>query len=118
MPEQMMGLDEGEMEDPYGAEGDDSQAMAEEEEEEFDPIQKKINAIIELCKKKDGMYGDTDFPPNDQSLYKNLMELPDYAEHCPVVEWMRPQENGIKDGDNAEDSCTMIKNGLRPGDVK
>ena len=38
MPEQMMGLDEGEMEDPYGAEGDDSQAMAEEEEEEFDPI--------------------------------------------------------------------------------
>ena len=85
----------------------------EEEEEEEDPIQKKIRAIIELCEQTNGMYGDSDFPPNDASLYKNPAEPPDYAESTPVVEWMRPEEV-LK----SEDKVCMIKNGIKPGDVK
>ena len=87
----------------------------EEEEEEEDPLQKKINAIIELCEQTNGMYGDSEFPPNDASLYKNPAEPPDYAESTPVVEWMRPQE-ALKNGD--DDKLDMIKDGIKPGDVK
>lgn len=83
--------------------------------DEEDPIQKKIRAIIELCEQTNGMYGDSDFPPNDASLYINPAEPPDYAEQTPVVEWMRPEE-ALKSGDS--DKVAMIKNGMKPGDVK
>jgi Calpain family cysteine protease len=61
------------------------------------------------------MYGDSDFPPNDASLYFNPAEPPDYAEGTPVVEWMRPEE-ALKSGDS--DKVAMVKNGMKPGDVK
>jgi hypothetical protein len=87
----------------------------EEEEEEEDPMQSKIRAIIDLCQQNNGKYGDTDFPPNDASLYKNPAEPPDYAESTPVVEWMRPEE-ALKSGN--EDEIKMVSQGMRPGDVK
>lgn len=87
----------------------------EEEEEEEDPMQSKIRAIIDLCQQNSGKYGDTDFPPNDASLYKNPAEPPDYADSTPVVEWMRPEE-ALKSGN--EDEIKMVSQGMRPGDVK
>ena len=87
----------------------------EHEVDDEDPIQKKIRAIIELWEQTNGMYGDSDFPLNDASLYFNPAEPPDYAEGTPVVEWMRPEE-ALKSGDS--DKVAMIKNGMKPGDVK
>ena len=60
------------------------------------------------------MYGDSDFPPNDASLYKNPAEPPDYASSTPVVEWMRPEE-ALKNEDPSK--IKMIINGTKPGDV-
>jgi len=87
----------------------------EEEEEEEDLMQSKIRAIIELCHQNEGKYGDTDFSPNDASLYKNPAEPPDYAENTPVVEWKRPEE-ALKSGN--EDEIKMISQGMTSGDVK
>jgi len=93
----------------------EAEQYEEEEEEEEDPMQSKIRAIIDLCEQNNGKYGDTDFPPNDASLYKNPAEPPDYAESTPVVEWMRPEE-ALKSGN--EDEIKMVQDGMRPGDVK
>ena len=108
-------VEEEEDEDERGTDHMDPEQYEEEEEEEEDPMQSKIRAIIELCQQNNGKYGDTDFPPNDASLYKNPAEPPDYAESTPVVEWMRPEE-ALKSGN--EDEIKMISQGLRPGDVK
>lgn len=99
---------------PMDAEGEyEEEGDYEEEEEDYDPIQKKIQAIIDLCESNSGMYGDTDFPINDSSLYKNPLEPPDYADQCPMVQWMRPQE-AVKE----EEHVALIKGGATPGDVK
>lgn len=34
-------------------------------EEDDDPIQEKIAKIIQICKEKDGLFGDAEFLPND-----------------------------------------------------
>lgn len=57
------------------------------------------------------MFGDSEFPANDQSLYKDPTNPPDYANDMPLVEWRRPHEI-------APDEALMIKNGVAPGDVK
>jgi hypothetical protein len=93
----------------------DQEEYEEEEEEEEDLMQNKIRAIIDLCQQNSGKYGDTDFPTNDASLYKNPAEPPDYAEDDLVVEWMRP-EDASKSGN--EDEIKMIQAGMRPGDIK
>lgn len=108
-------LYEDENEEDIRQQMEQEQYMEEEEEEEEDPIQKKIRAIIELCEQTNGMYGDSDFPPNDASLYKNPAEPPDYAASTPVVEWMRPEE-ALKNEDPSK--IAMIIDGATPGDVE
>ena len=78
------GYDQQEEEDDELEEEDDEEELKYDEEpieeEELDPLTKRINAIKDLCAKKNGYFGDTDFPPNDKSLYKNPIEPPSYAE--------------------------------------
>ena len=116
--EHMMGarLEEEEKEGiPYGEEGEEEQIEAYDpeeakQEEEADPIHEQIARIIELCKERNALFGDPDFPANDASLYKNPAEPPEYAVQTPVVEWRRPQE--------IADEPEMIRGGFEPGDVK
>jgi hypothetical protein len=108
-------LYDDENEDEMHHQMDHGEYEEEEEEEEEDPMQSKIRAIIDLCQQNNGKYGDTDFPPNDASLYKNPAEPPDYAESTPVVEWMRPEE---ANKNIHESEFKMIKEGMKPGDVK
>ena len=95
--------------------GDDEeadQAMHQQHrEEEEDPIQEKIAKIIQICKENDALFGDSEFPATDQSLYKDPTQIPDYDQNMPLVEWRRPQEI-------APDEPSMIKDGVAPGDVK
>jgi hypothetical protein len=62
------------------------------EQIEEDPIQEKIAKIIQICKENDALFGDSEFPASDQSLYKDVNQLPDYAQDIPEVEWKRPHE--------------------------
>ena len=58
-----------------------------------------------------GTYGDPEFPNNDQSLYNDPMNLPEYAQDMPSVEWKRPE-------DITQEEVFMIKDPSYPGDVK
>jgi calpain-15 len=78
---------------------------------EEDPIQEKIAKIIQICKENDALFGDSEFPANDESLYKDMANPPKYAEDTPEVEWKRPHEI-------APDEAMLIKDGVAPGDVK
>ena len=104
-------MEEGEYEPEEG------EAEEMYEDEEIDLIQKKIQAIEKLCSGGKGSYGDTDFPPNDESLYIDPLSPPDYSEKHPLVEWIRPQET-FKDPKKDEDLISMIKHDATPGDVK
>lgn len=81
------------------------------EQIEEDPIQEKIAKIIQICKENDALFGDSEFPANDTSLYKDSTNPPEYANDTPDVEWKRPHEI-------APDEAMMIKDGINPGDVK
>jgi len=83
----------------------------EEFEEEEDPIMEKIAKIIHICEETDAMFGDSEFPPNDSSLYKDPTNLPDYAQDQPIVDWKRPR-------DIAPDEPMMFKDGVSAKDVK
>lgn len=50
------------------------------------------------------MFGDSEFPTNEQSLYKDLAAPPEYAADTPDVEWKRPHEI-------APDDAVLIKDG-------
>jgi len=47
-------------------------------QEDEDPIQEKIAKIIQICKENDALFGDSEFPATDQSLYKDPTNIPDY----------------------------------------
>lgn len=85
--------------------------MSMRDQIEEDPIQDKIAKIIQICKENDALFGDSEFPTNEQSLYKDLASPPDYAADTPEVEWKRPHEI-------APDDAVLIKDGTAPGDVK
>lgn len=65
-----------------------------------------------MCKDNNKLFGDAEFPANDQSLYKDPTNLPDYAQEMPTVEWKRPEEIIYPE------EPVMIKDGIAPGDVK
>ena len=46
---------------------------------EEDPIQDKIAKIIQICKENDALFGDSEFPASDQSLYKDITNPPEYS---------------------------------------
>ena len=76
--------------------------MSSRHEIEEDPIQEKIQKIIQICKEKDALFGDSEFPTSDQSLYKDITNPPEYSQETPDVEWKRPHEI-------APDEAVMIK---------
>jgi hypothetical protein len=96
--------------DEDGEEGYISQMSSRNEIEE-DPIQEKIQKIIQVCKETDALFGDSEFPTSDQSLYKDITNPPEYSQETPDVEWKRPHEI-------APDEAVMIKDSMAPGDVK
>ena len=81
------------------------------EQVEEDPIQEKIAKIIQVCKEADALFGDSEFPASEQSLYKDTTNPPDYSLDMPDIEWKRPHEI-------APEEAVMIKDGTTPGDVK
>jgi len=36
------------------------------------------------------LFGDSEFPANDTSLYNDPVQPPEYAMDMPMVEWKRP----------------------------
>ena len=81
------------------------------EQIEKNPIQEKIAKIIQICKENDALFGDSNFPANEKSLYKDNANPRKYAEDTLEVEWKRPHEI-------APDEAMLIKGGFAPGDVK
>ena len=71
----------------YGQELDGQQHYYRPQE---DPIQEKIQKIIEVCTETGALYGDPEFPDNDASLYIDPANPPGYAADQPPVEWKRP----------------------------
>lgn len=80
--------------DRNGGEDDDGNMQGHggqyHREEDEDPIQEKIAKIIQICKENDALFGDSEFPATDQSLYKDPTNIPDYDQNMPLVEWRRP----------------------------
>lgn len=58
--------------------GNDDGQLNNQREEDEDPIQEKIAKIIQVCKENDALFGDSEFPATDQSLYKDPTNIPDY----------------------------------------
>lgn len=56
------------------------------------------------------MFGDSEFPTSDQSLYKDITNPPEYSQDTPDVEWKRPHE--------IADEPVLINESMSPGDVK
>ena len=76
--------------DQYGEEQYDGLQYQQQEEIEEDPIQDKINKIIQICTDNQALFGDSEFPANDSSLYNDPTQPPEYAADMPPVEWKRP----------------------------
>lgn len=96
--------------DQYGEEIMQQQQYQQEPEEER--IQDKIQKIIQICVENQALFGDSEFPANETSLYIDAVNPPEYALDMPVVEWKRPEE--ICHGGEA----VMFKDSMSPGDIK
>lgn len=83
-----------------------------EQKPEEDPIQDKILKIIQICEDKDALFGDSEFPADDSSLYNEPTAPPEYAIDLPPVEWKRPQEIA------PEGEPVMYRDSMSPGDIK
>ena len=99
--------------DEYGQEmmGDQQHYQMQEQKPEKDPIQDQIQKIIQICADNDALFGDSEFPANDQSLYNDPSNPPEYAMDMPTVEWKRPQEI-------APEEPLMSRDEMSPGDIK
>lgn len=100
----------------YGQEMMDHQHQYQQQEQpEEDDIQDKIQKIIHICTENQALFGDSEFPANDQSLYNDPANLPEYAMDMPSVEWKRPQEicQIAQLGEPV-----MFKDQMSPGDIK
>lgn len=97
----------------YGDEMLDAQQFQHTDQPEEDPIQDKIQKIIQICTENQALFGDSEFPANDTSLYSDPVNPPEYAMDMPMVEWKRPQEicpQGLE-------PC-MFRDQMSPGDIK
>ena len=103
-----------EMDGEYGQEMmDDGQHYhMQHQEPEKDPIQDQIQKIIKICADNDALFGDSEFPAADQSLYNDPENPPEYAIDMPTVEWRRPQEI------SPEQDPVMQRDEMSPGDIK
>ena len=85
----------------------------QEQQPEEDPIQDKIQKIIEICTKENAFFGDPEFPAENVSLYNDPENPPEYANDMPPVEWKRPHEICPENTDPV-----MFADGASPGDIK
>lgn len=60
------------------------------------------------------MFGDSEFPANDNSLYNDPVNPPEYAVDQPMVEWKRPSEICTQ---GSREPC-MFQDSMNPGDIK
>ena len=103
----------------YDPNGDYGQEMMQdpnqymEQRPPEDPIQDKIQQIIEICAQNNAFYGDPEFPAENVSLYNDPENLPEYAMDMPPVEWKRPHEI-CHEGTEPK----MSKDGANPGDIR
>lgn len=87
--------------------------VGQDQRPQEDPIQDKIQRIIEICANENAFYGDPDFPADNGSLYKDPENPPDYALDMPPVEWKRPHEIA-PEGTEAK----MCRDSATPGDIR
>lgn len=97
--------------DQYGEEIMQQQQYQQEPEEER--IQDKIQKIIQICVENQALFGDSEFPANETSLYIDPVNPPEYALDMPVVEWKRPEEICQTGAEPV-----MFKDQMNPGDIK
>jgi hypothetical protein len=99
----------------YGQEMMDGQQqyLVQEQKPEEDPIQDQIQKIIQICADNDALFGDSEFPAEDSSLYNDPSAPPDYAMDMPAVEWKRPQEILPEN-----EEPRMYRDSMSPGDIK
>ena len=111
MPDQQIQNEYGEEQDFQ----DEREELVEEyKESPEDKMKYMIQEIIEIYNESGQTpWADPEFPADDTSLYIDPLNPPDYAESSPNVLWLRPQE--IYTG---QDEPLMMKDGLKPGDVK
>lgn len=114
MMQQMHGEYGQEIDAEYGQEIEGHYVMEDKPQE--DPIQEKIQKIIQICEENDALFGDQEFPDNDQSLYNDPANPPDYAENNPIVEWRRPQEFIDRNIHDVEPK--MYRDKMSPGDIR
>lgn len=72
----------GDEQNEYGQEmmhDPNQQHYMQEQRVEEDPIQDKIQKIIQICSDNDALFGDSEFPANDSSLYVDPSSPPEYA---------------------------------------
>jgi len=49
--------------------------------------------ILNYCEENKCLWEDKDFPPNDNSLWKDVENVPEYAQETnPNIKWKRPQK--------------------------
>ena len=67
-----------------------------------------------MCKENDALFGDSEFPASDSSLFKDSSSPPDYSVGVEM-QWLRPAD--ICDAAGGGEPM-MIKDGFNPGDIK
>ena len=112
MPDQDLGDDYGDEEQDFQGDRDDMEYEQQQESPE-DKIRNMINEINEIFQDSGQQpWSDPEFPADDTALYIDPLNPPDYADQSPNVQWLRPQQIFT------QDEPMMMKDGLRPGDVK
>ena len=74
-------------------------------------MRQMIQQIEDMAKDSRQPWCDPEFPADDNSLYINPVQPPEWASHN--VEWKRPEEIYTGEG-----GPMMMKDGFSPGDVK
>ena len=113
MPDQDLGNDYGnEDQQEYGQEREDMDYTQHQESPE-DKMKAMIQEIIEIYQDSGQQpWSDPEFPADDTALYIDPLNPPEYADQSPNVPWYRPQQIF------PSEEPMMMKDGLRPGDVK
>lgn len=93
--------------------GENSQGLVQEVINTTTGPLSDIQALIDEIKRKydetGELFEDPEFLPDDNSLYKDPTNPPDYAKDAPFVEWKRPQEIASKP--------QFVVDDMTPGDI-
>lgn len=62
------------------------------EVDQMEHYQKVEEQCLEYVRKHGKQWIDSDFPPNNQSLFKNVQDIPYWAQEIKTIKWYRPNE--------------------------